>query len=1644
MRKGKKITVALMALLSTGLLFSAVACGGNGDSSGASDSRDGSVSDSADESNDSQSDSSSGIDAEKLDAVPVSTLKTQATAGGNTATASWFAVYGEEAMEFTVYVEDSKIYTGGGLYDNDGVELVLTKVRAETGHPEGTVSIAADAVGNMKAKDLFNNTDIKDSGVEAEAAKFTLTGEKTDGYYLKISVPYALINVTKADKNAAACLGLTNANDAGSIAIVYDDSYGTEYENVNTYMAITADNTYESNSFMRQQLDVLFAGASYVEWWQTENVFQNMTSQYGMKTTDIGVAGSKIEDWNNEQKISALKKQYNPAKIAFHVGLNDVNDAKQNAEDTYNELVAMYTAYHEAFPEAHLYWAGYIPNNTFSANNVVYFDINGRMSAWAGTVDWFTYIDVWTVFCADGADGTDGSPIKVRTNLFRRNDGMHLNAEYGYPLWGATILEALGYPRTHGSVMGDNLSANYAYSSGWKVDSGDNQAVNTGSGEQAAYYSELGYSSDIYFEADFKASEVLSETEEYPKAGVMLRNDEFTVFAYFDLNVNSIGKANIVYRPNNAGGYPDDWLWGSQAGEASTGVDIRADYGKVAIAKKGATFYMLVDGETVTQMSVPGVTAESRFIAGVVGFNMKMEVKNASGTNVLSEIEQHLRPKHDVTIAASYEGVTVNIDRTKAKAGETVSFTVVSEEKTVDAVSISYGENSFVLEAVDGKYSFAMPDADVTISLTFRGFYTVTLSGTDGKVICSETSATVLDGTEISFRAVEGYVIKKLYVNGVSLDGENGIYNLAVHENVLITADVYRTVDGVVLDGTSEDSAWSDEVLGNTLTYRANSEGSYFTLAAVKGETGVFFTVTVYSGENTMSSNNWWQNANVEFRFGDDRSTQHYFYFEGTGFDKLVTHGGITEAAFRSVKDETTGNYMTVVEFFSPYEYFKGYTADSKEIPFYVEYWVFDNAGAHTVPQNFTGSGDIATPTVSAKGTRFERAITAAEYTDIATVFSADKARPGDVVTFTVESGDEDVVPDKIYINHNGLQEEVLSENGVYSFKMPDSDVNVTMTFKNLLTVDMTEVAGKLTVSKTTVAPGKTVTFSATKNTIIVKLYANGVEIVPADGIYSFAVTENIVVSGEFLFTADGIVLDGVLEEKYGDEETTAQYDDDRDINVHAVKTESGVFVYVVAHMNTMKDTESDWFLNTNFEFQLNADGQRYVNIKGQTKGVTEFKWKTEKINDSTDPYNGKYRYIVEIFVEKGEISGWTDDGTIQLNYAWKTGGENARIRGDFVEKGLFNSNQDWLAYHGVGGLNGDFATAFGQVKNIPANLHIGADGLAIGVEPRNATIDGDLTEYANMASVTKGDSNKATVKFSGFAASDGVYMAWTITHGDWSEANEAWHLNDNLEFYVNSLYATIIFYEGRLIVSSTVTKAAAKTVVADGKNVTTVELFIAGGGSDSYKVRVGMAGNGFGGWQGLLWDGDSRIYVTPAGAYESDPLDSLMASNGIVLDGEFDDSVWTESVRTKTYTTTANGATVSVMGVNSKCGVLLGFTITHRKPITENCQNDGTAWWHYMGPEIRLAGYGTQIAATCWNDTALNCKFGHKTVQNDDGGYTTTFEILVPYYTLLRDASNKISLSMGGVFESGFVYLWGSGDWKVTHYVTIDGIVEA
>ena len=240
----------------------------------------------------------------------------------------------------------------------------------------------------------------------------------------------------------------------------------------------------------------------------------------------------------------------------------------------------------------------------------------------------------------------------------------------------------------------------------------------------------------------------------------------------------------------------------------------------------------------------------------------------------------------------------------------------------------------------------------------------------------------------------------------------------------------------------------------------------------------------------------------------------------------------------------------------------------------------------------------------------------------------------------------------------------------------------------------------------------------------------------------------------------------------------------------------------------------------------------------------------------------------------------------------------------------------------------------------------------------------------------------------------------------------------------------------GKLLHSAFWDKAAYVTKEVDGKYVTTVELYAAGI-AHVYKFFVGINGDGFNGWQCL----PSDVWVTPSGIVDTAPAYVAEAN----LDGKLDDAIWTEEVLSKVHTTSANGATISMVGVSSKYGVHMAFTVKHSKALDQHCQQDGTQWWHYMGPEVRLGGmHGPQIAFGAWNHTAINCSMGYTSVTNGDGTYTTVFEVFVPYY-VFQGSGYRVSVAVGGVYETGFKHLWNNNDWpgKSTHYITPNGIIE-
>lgn len=669
-------------------------------------------------------------------------------------------------------------------------------------------------------------------------------------------------------------------------------------------------------------------------------------------------------------------------------------------------------------------------------------------------------------------------------------------------------------------------------------------------------------------------------------------------------------------------------------------------------------------------------------------------------------------------------------------------------------------------------------------------------------------------------------------------------------------------------------------------------------------------------------------------------------------------------------------------------------------------------------------------------------------------VISDTKAKAGETVNFTLNLNADDVL-DHVSVTKDGDPVAVTeTDGGKYSFTMPEGNVVISVTLQGKLTVTLGEgVAENITASAETVSSGTTVTFTARSGKYIKHLWYEGENGVKTEitqkangGGYELVITENVNITGEFYDIVDGIILDGELDDAYGNVSTEALISQNRNMQVWAVKTDSGVFIYAMSHSNMYKDDGTDndiWWDNSNFEWYLNNGAQSVVTSRGHTQRVTKYKTSYRLINDENDPYNGKWENIYEIYIAKDLIDNFDDDN-IQLNYAFKTGngidlGGYASV---FEVEGAITESYDWWGFHGIGGASGDFWVEYLR-QGRPANLFITSDGLYIKqTQAQNGTIDGDLSEFADNVIYT--GNATTSVAFSGYMAADGLYLGLTIEHGAWSaETHEDWSWNDNIEIKIDDMKSTIAFMDGRLVNHSSYTQVAKKDVENNGRITTYVELFmpILQENVSQVKLQAGLNGHGFSGWQALIWD---RYYAN-------------ITADGIApvdLDGEFDDGLWTQSVRDSKITTTVNGASVTTMGVKTTMGVMLGITVVHSKDKDTDvvCDTNCTSWYHYMGPEVRLFGQdgaGLQVVCSAHNLYKQFCYFGTTTKDNGDGKFTTTYEMFIPYYfyekySTLGDVNGDIAIALAGVYETGWALQYGSVNWSPTHYVTSSGLRAA
>ena len=141
-----------------------------------------------------------------------------------------------------------------------------------------------------------------------------------------------------------------------------------------------------------------------------------------------------------------------------------------------------------------------------------------------------------------------------------------------------------------------------------------------------------------------------------------------------------------------------------------------AEGGKVSVDKTTATA-----GETVTVTATPDTDYELDKIIVKAG-DTQVDVKAdgtfempASDVNVTATFKKVETPVYNITVAP-YENGKVSVDKTTAKAGETVTVTATPDEGYVAKISVTTKSGATVA-VKDAK--FTMPAEDVTVTVTF-------------------------------------------------------------------------------------------------------------------------------------------------------------------------------------------------------------------------------------------------------------------------------------------------------------------------------------------------------------------------------------------------------------------------------------------------------------------------------------------------------------------------------------------------------------------------------------------------------------------------------------------------------------------------------------------------------------------------------------------------------------------------------------------------------------------------------------------------------------------------------------------------------------------------------------------------------------
>ena len=737
--------------------------------------------------------------------------------------------------------------------------------------------------------------------------------------------------------------------------------YSFETENLGDYEITTED------------VDYLFLGDSYIDtafWYTYENVFGNLTA------ANMGVGGTKTAYWM--QQLAAVEQLYNPEKIVFHIGVNDVDDGNTSGATVNGRLDELMAAYRKAFPDAQIYWITISDNMMFRNKWEDYKTVNDHMKA----KDGITVIDVASAITKD-ADGD--------TSNWYGKDGLHFGVN-GYAVFDNMICEALGITgRTQtqgglGDVTAQEAPAFY-YTSGWEYDGTAQAWHNTGdSFERVGIESQLfvseAYAADVYAEAKVSVKG-LHSADKFAKAGILVASDDLAYFFFINLSTgaNPDGKWDDNFGAVSYRVAGNDWTWAESSFFPGNGYALLGDepydyntdpnaFKTLGVLKYGSDLYFYAGGNLIGNKIESDFAEGDKVTVSVFNFNVDMYAKGGSVVTDAGDLAE--------MVAAFGPNKTIDGDMkdwTEAEKSNPMSMPgSEGRSLTVYAAMDDRGVNVFY-----DIYHKSYIDSDEVkwfnnTNIEFRLGTGTTQLWYNSRKEAGGLQYVYMNTTEPAEEGGLYHTVAEVFVPYSSVDGsytkdspyipagfayktQNEVFGVVNWKNdsdwsyfpegdpdnrqLMITKNGFASGTERKIDGDLSD--WTEEfqTIGSFPVYPDegdNGEGGVKTGVTAQykerlGADGLYLAIEIKAvGINITNADasGWHKNTNIEFFTGDNLNSNigRIMIFGG----KLYRTGYITEAAMKFTAGEDGAEDTLVFEIFIANEHMKNVTSDTSSV----------------------------------------------------------------------------------------------------------------------------------------------------------------------------------------------------------------------------------------------------------------------------------------------------------------------------------------------------------------------------------------------------------------------------------------------------------------------------------------------------------------------------------------------------------------------------------------------------------------------------------------------------------------------------------------------------------------------------------------